>query len=422
MEDEKLQEAITLKDKGNELVKEKKLEEAKVAYSAAIDLVPTNELFWSNRSMVYFQMKDGVNALSDAEKCIAINPNWGRGYSRKVNALQLLGRHEEIIETCRKGLAVEQSDALVKNLTIACLELLEGKFWGTTSQAQGAYEQELEFSKDRSILRVRFFGQEIECTYHIDPTTSPMTMIIEMPQQPPMLHIFQFTEQGIDLVSPGPSGSNPTAFEGDGLIELKRGAQPEEPEDLSLRELSPPAKLALYVEEAIKIVPTKLGYDQAEGFLKIIQFQKNFYRLRIRFGQETSEMMTRLLQNDALENVPQELLQRIQVLRNKMREAGLFEGGPEDEEPEGPATASARTTNKADSSSTPSASVTPSETKEAKEQPSPVNSTPAQQSQSRKFPIKMWAALIATSAVAAVAVWHFFGKGEKNATNNNSNK
>jgi len=340
-----LQEAIAFKDKGNELVREKKLDEAKIAYSAAIDRVPANELFWSNRSMVCYQLGDGINALADAERCIAINPNWGRGYSRKVNALQLLGRHEEIIETCKRGLAVERSDALLKNLTIACLELLEGKFWGTTSEAQGAYEQELEFSKEKSVLKVRFFGQEIVCTYRIDPTQSPMTMTIGMPQQPLMLHIFRFTEEGIDLCSPAPSGSNPTSFEGDGFIALKRGPQPEEPEDFTLRELSLPDKLELYAEEAIKIVPNKIEDNQPDAFLKIIHFQKNFYRLRARFGMEVAESMTRLLQGDVPDDVPEGLARRIHVLREKMKDAHLYEdptGGTEGEEVEDSAGNTAR--------------------------------------------------------------------------------
>ena len=71
-------------------------------------------MYYSNRSLVYFRKKDGETALADAEKCISIKPTWVRGYSRKSNALQLLGRHEELMETCQKGLAIDSSNTVLQ--------------------------------------------------------------------------------------------------------------------------------------------------------------------------------------------------------------------------------------------------------------------------------------------------------------------
>jgi stress-induced-phosphoprotein 1 len=45
-----------------------------------------------------------AKALEAAERCIAVKPDWDKGYQRKALALHSLGRYDEAIENYEKGL------------------------------------------------------------------------------------------------------------------------------------------------------------------------------------------------------------------------------------------------------------------------------------------------------------------------------
>lgn len=50
-------------------------------------------------------------ALADSQKCVALAPNWGKGYVRLGSALQNLKHVEEALEAYKKGLACDGNDA-----------------------------------------------------------------------------------------------------------------------------------------------------------------------------------------------------------------------------------------------------------------------------------------------------------------------
>ena len=127
-------------------LRDKKRAEAIAAYSKAIELVPTEAVYWSNRSVAYFQSGQAENALSDAEESIRLRPDWGKAYSRKANALQLLHRHEEAMDVCRIGLEKEPGYPLLINvLEKSCKLRLKGRWVGTTCLEVGGYEQDMDF-------------------------------------------------------------------------------------------------------------------------------------------------------------------------------------------------------------------------------------------------------------------------------------
>ena len=61
---------------------------------------------------------------------------------------------------------------------MACQERLKGTFWGTASEEQGGYDQELEFKGSKSTnLTVNVLGRSMEASYYLDVLSDPMRMV-----------------------------------------------------------------------------------------------------------------------------------------------------------------------------------------------------------------------------------------------------
>jgi stress-induced-phosphoprotein 1 len=71
----------------------------------------SNHLLYSNRSAAYLKKGDGPNALEDANACIALNPQFAKGYSRKGAALHALKRYNDSIVAYQEGLTKFPNDA-----------------------------------------------------------------------------------------------------------------------------------------------------------------------------------------------------------------------------------------------------------------------------------------------------------------------
>ncbi|CAN0545102.1 unnamed protein product, partial [Ectocarpus sp. 12 AP-2014] len=80
------------KDKGNAALKAGDFEEAISSYTKAIDLDPSNHVFFSNRSAAHLSNDNAEQALADAESCIKVNGSWAKGFTRKGAALHKLKR------------------------------------------------------------------------------------------------------------------------------------------------------------------------------------------------------------------------------------------------------------------------------------------------------------------------------------------
>lgn len=102
------------KDKGNKAMSTGDFTAAIEHYGKAIELDPSNYLFYSNRSAAYASLKQYEKALEDADKTIELNANWAKGYSRKGTALCYLDRFEEAKAAYQEGLAKEPGNELLK--------------------------------------------------------------------------------------------------------------------------------------------------------------------------------------------------------------------------------------------------------------------------------------------------------------------
>ncbi|CBJ30059.1 conserved unknown protein [Ectocarpus siliculosus] len=99
------------KDKGNAALKAGDFEEAISSYTKAIDLDPSNHVFFSNRSAAHLSNDNAEQALADAESCIKVNGSWAKGFTRKGAALHKLKRYEEAAEAYEEGLETSPGDA-----------------------------------------------------------------------------------------------------------------------------------------------------------------------------------------------------------------------------------------------------------------------------------------------------------------------
>lgn len=100
-----------MKNKGNQALNENNFTEALAAYTEAIALDASNHVLYSNRSAAYAKASQFELALEDAEKTIALNSTWPKGYSRKGAALTGLGRFKEGHDAYEEGLKYDPNNA-----------------------------------------------------------------------------------------------------------------------------------------------------------------------------------------------------------------------------------------------------------------------------------------------------------------------
>jgi len=111
------EEAQAAKNRGNTAFSKNEFEVAVSEFSRAIELDPTDHVFYSNRSGAYANLKQYEKALCDAEECIKLKPGWSKGYSRKGHALVQLEKLEEAKAAYDEGLAAEpENGACVQGL------------------------------------------------------------------------------------------------------------------------------------------------------------------------------------------------------------------------------------------------------------------------------------------------------------------
>lgn len=109
-----LEEAKKFKDLGNAAFTAQKFEEAIQHFTKAIELNPNDHIFYSNRSGCHASLQDYASAREDAEKCVSLKPDWGKGYQRKGLAEFYLGEYDKAIETYQKGLQVDPNNQQLK--------------------------------------------------------------------------------------------------------------------------------------------------------------------------------------------------------------------------------------------------------------------------------------------------------------------
>jgi tetratricopeptide (TPR) repeat protein len=177
------------KTKGNDAFKAKNYKEAIEWYTKAIDLDPTSEAsgaIYSNRSASWAGLNDFNKALSDAESCIRVRPNWLKGYFRKGVALEAMGRLDEAQKAFQEALKQETGNEEVqqrltsintrirerneKSTPASVKSAEEAKVIGNSLFGQGKYEQAAAFysraidlSQGNSGEKANYFANRAAC-------------------------------------------------------------------------------------------------------------------------------------------------------------------------------------------------------------------------------------------------------------------
>lgn len=116
------EEAEKLKSLGNGAIREKNYQKAIEHYTAALDLVPLDPIYLSNRAAAYSGLGQHEDAVSDAEMATAADPKFAKAWSRLGFAKFALGKPKESMEAYEKGIEAEGSggsDAMRKGYETA---------------------------------------------------------------------------------------------------------------------------------------------------------------------------------------------------------------------------------------------------------------------------------------------------------------
>ncbi|XP_058834454.1 uncharacterized protein LOC131691809 [Topomyia yanbarensis] len=102
--------ADELKEEGNKCVKAANFTEAILHYTHAIKLNPNDPILFSNRSLAFLKMQQYYYANEDADKAIALNPTWAKGYYRKAEVYIAVGQYETALLSYAKALQLQPQD------------------------------------------------------------------------------------------------------------------------------------------------------------------------------------------------------------------------------------------------------------------------------------------------------------------------
>ncbi len=106
------------KEKGNALAKQKKYKEALDCYTKGIELAPNNQILFSNRSLMHYNLGEFNKAIEDAEKAILLKPDFVKAYFRKGKALESIKNHKNALDAYKLGLEIDKNNSLIKEALV----------------------------------------------------------------------------------------------------------------------------------------------------------------------------------------------------------------------------------------------------------------------------------------------------------------
>lgn len=115
----------TFKDKGNKCFAQGRFEEACKFFTEGIAEDPTNHVLYSNRSAAFAALKNGKDALADADKVLELKSDWPKGYLRRGVAFESLYKYPEAQAAYAAGLQLDADDAALKKRAEEVAALLD---------------------------------------------------------------------------------------------------------------------------------------------------------------------------------------------------------------------------------------------------------------------------------------------------------
>uniref|UniRef100_A0A8I7BK79 Serine/threonine-protein kinase BSK1-like TPR repeats domain-containing protein n=2 Tax=Hordeum vulgare subsp. vulgare TaxID=112509 RepID=A0A8I7BK79_HORVV len=102
-----------LKLEGNKAFEIKDYDTAILLYSMALKLDDMDATLYSNRSVSWLHLGDGDEALSDAQACTRVWPDWEKGYYRQGMAFRLLEDYVGACAAFRKALELDPGNPII---------------------------------------------------------------------------------------------------------------------------------------------------------------------------------------------------------------------------------------------------------------------------------------------------------------------
>jgi stress-induced-phosphoprotein 1 len=114
---------------GNALFEKGDFPGAVKEYTEGLRRDPNSKGLYSNRCAAYLKLMEANYALKDAEKCLAIDPNFVKGWARKGNCHHLMKEYHKALDAFEKGLKMDPANK----------DCLEGKQKTMMTIQMGAY-------------------------------------------------------------------------------------------------------------------------------------------------------------------------------------------------------------------------------------------------------------------------------------------
>ena len=120
-----VEDAVTLKNKGNDAFKSKDWPAAIDFYSKAIDLNDHEPSFYTNRAQANIKMEAYGYAIADATKALEINPDFVKAYYRRAVANTAILKHADAIHDWKIVVRKHPMDKVAKVQYDACQKLVK---------------------------------------------------------------------------------------------------------------------------------------------------------------------------------------------------------------------------------------------------------------------------------------------------------
>lgn len=114
-EQQKRQEAVLHKDRGNAYFKEGKYEAAVECYTQGMEADGTNVLLPANRAMAYLKLERFAEAEEDCSKAIVLDGTYSKAFARRGTARAALGKLQEAKQDFEQVLKLEPGNKLALN-------------------------------------------------------------------------------------------------------------------------------------------------------------------------------------------------------------------------------------------------------------------------------------------------------------------
>jgi len=130
--DAEKEQAEAKKVEGNDYMRDGKFHEAIASYTSAIQLHPTNAIYYSNRAAAYAKLQDNKNSILDCEHAVKIDPTYSKAYGRMGLAYFNDEQYEKAMEAYENALRLDPANQPYR----AQLESAREKLNGAKQQQQ----------------------------------------------------------------------------------------------------------------------------------------------------------------------------------------------------------------------------------------------------------------------------------------------